>query len=94
MGIPNEVEFKILEAKNIGSDTLIFRLDDGATVKVKVDVERAGLATNYKNPDGSPHYNISISSKITVIAPDKKYRISKGDLNVKDSTSPKSEPYT
>ena len=48
------VEFKWLEAKPVGSDTVTFRLEDGAIVKIKVDVDRAGVAVNFTNPDGNP----------------------------------------
>ena len=39
-----KVEFKILEAKLVGSNTVVFRLEDGAMVKVKVDIGRAAVA--------------------------------------------------
>jgi hypothetical protein len=81
--MPEEnVEFKILESKLVGSDTVTFRLEDGATVKIKVDIDRAGVATNLKRPDGSPHYNIGIASKIKVIPPEKKFSIPKSQLNM------------
>jgi len=57
------VEFKWLEAKLVGSDTVTFRLEDGALVKVKVDVDRAGVAVNYANPDGTPYYHVETSLK-------------------------------
>jgi hypothetical protein len=79
--MPEEnVEFKMLEAKLVGSDTVIFRLEDGAMVKIKVDIERAGVAVNFKNPDGSPHYSINSGLKITVIPSEKKFFIPKSQL--------------
>ena len=47
------VQFRILDYKLIGSDTVAFRLEDGAIVKIKVDLDRAGVAENFKNPDGT-----------------------------------------
>jgi hypothetical protein len=89
--MPEEnIEFKMLEAKSVGTDTVIFRLDDGATVKVKIDIDRAGIATNYKNPDGSPHYNIGISSRVTIIPSEKKFSIPKSQLNM--PPAPPKEP--
>ena len=67
------VEFRWLDSKPIGSDTVVFRLEDGATVKIKVDVDKAGVAVNYTNPDGSPHYHVNTSLKVTVIPPKRRY---------------------
>jgi len=74
------VEFRWLESKLVGSDTVTFRLEDGALVKIKVDVDRAGVAVNYANPDGTPHYHINTSLKITVIPPQKKFYIKRSEL--------------
>jgi len=75
-----KVEFNILEAKLVGSNTVVFRLEDGAMVKVKVDIERAAVAVNFKNPDGTPHYNIGTGLKLTIIPKDKKFYIPKPTL--------------
>jgi hypothetical protein len=74
------VEFRILDYKLVGNDTVVFRLEDGAIVKIKVDIGRAGVATNFKNPDGSSHYNIAANLSITVIPPEKKFSIPKSQL--------------
>jgi len=74
------VEFKWLDSKLVGSDTVIFRLEDGALVKIKVDVDRAGVAVNYVNADGSPHYHIDTSLKVTVIPPKRKFYVPKSRL--------------
>ena len=75
------VEFKILEAKPVGSDTVVFRLEDGALVKIKVDLERAGVATNFRNPDGSPHYNFTPRLNVNVIPSDKRFLIPRSQLS-------------
>jgi len=75
-----KIEFKWLEAKCIGTDTVVFKLEDGATVKIKVDLDRAGVATSFTNPDGTPHYNIGASLKVNVIPTKKSYYISKSQL--------------
>jgi len=74
------VEFKWLEAKLVGSDTVTFRLEDGALVKIKVDVDRAGVAVNYANPDGTPHYHIDVSWKVNVTPHKKKFYIQRSEL--------------
>ena len=89
-----DIEFELLESKPVGSDTVVFRLEDGAIVKIRVDIDRAGVAINYKNPDGSPHYNIAVSNKIIIIPPNKRYRLPKEHIH--PATQPKegkSEPY-
>ncbi len=75
-----KVEFKILEAKLVGSNTVVFRLEDGTMVKVKVDIERAAVAIDFKNPDGTPHYNIGTGLRLTIIPKDKKFYIPKSKL--------------
>ena len=75
--IPEEIEFKMLESKISGSDLVVFQLEDGAQVKIRVNIERAGIATNYSNPDGSQHYNVQASMSVNVVSSDKKYKISK-----------------
>jgi hypothetical protein len=68
-----KVEFKWLDAKCVGGDTVVFRLEDGATVKVKVDIDKAGVALNFANPDGTAHYNIGASLKLNVIPANRKF---------------------
>jgi len=77
-----QVEFKWLDAKLVGSDTVVFRLEDGAMVKVRVDIGRAGVAINFKNPDGTPHYNVSAGLRIQIIPKSKKFYVPKSKLRV------------
>ncbi|OYT43788.1 hypothetical protein B6U84_05580, partial [Candidatus Bathyarchaeota archaeon ex4484_40] len=49
-------------------------------VKIKVDVDRAGVAVNYANPDGTPHYHIDVSWKVNVTPPKKKFYIRRSEL--------------
>jgi hypothetical protein len=86
----DQIEFKWLEPKLQGNDTVVFRLEDGALVKVKVDIDRAGLATNFRNPDGTPHYNVNANLRLTVIPPDKKFTVPRSSLQV--SQAPKKTP--
>ena len=86
------VEFKWLDSKLVGSDTVTFRLEDGALVKIKVDVDRAGIAVNYTNPDGSPHYHINTSLKITVVPPKKKFYLPRSQLPPAPSKKPERSP--
>ena len=74
MNTGDQIEFKWIDAKLIGSDIVSFRLEDGALVRVKVDINRAGVATTYTNPDGSPCYNVTANIMVTTIPPDKKFK--------------------
>lgn len=87
------VEFKWLEAKLMGSDTVVFRLEDGAMVKVRVDINRAGVATNFKNPDGTPHYSIDAGLRIQIVPSSKKFTILKSKLRIpRPPKEPKMKP--
>ena len=87
----NNVEFKMLDAKLVGTDIIVFKLEDGATVKVRVGMGRAGVATNFKNPDGTPHYNIQPAIQIHVTPSSKKYYIPKS--RIKSPTPPKESAF-
>ena len=89
----SKIEFKRLNTKCIGTDTVVFRLEDGATVKVKMDLERAGIAVDYKNPDGTPHYQIGPSVKVTVIPSEKSYYLPKSSLKKIGSKEKRDIPF-
>jgi hypothetical protein len=81
----NKIEFKMLDYERTGNDFVSFKLEDGALVKVKVDLDRVGIATNHKNPDGTPHYAINTSVKITIIPNNRTFSV---DKNLKDKQTP------
>lgn len=87
----DNVDFKWLESKVQGDDTVVFRLEDGTLVKVKVDIDRAGIATSFRNPDGTAHYNINTNLRIIVIPSDKKFSLPKASLQTPQAT-PKPAP--
>jgi hypothetical protein len=86
--VPEKIEFKMLEHERVGNDTVTFKLEDGTIVKVKVDLDRAGVATNYKNPDGTAHYAVNTSVKVSVIPPDKKFTLPKSQVKAQASKPP------
>ena len=73
----NKIEMKMLESKLLTNNIIKFQLEDGTIVNVKVEIARAGVAINYKNPDGSTHYNIEFNNAIQVIPKDRKFFIPK-----------------
>lgn len=81
----NKIDFKMLDYERVGGDFVAFNLEDGALVKVKVDLDRVGIALNHKNPDGTPHYAINTSVKISIIPNERKFSVEK---NLKDKQAP------
>jgi len=89
MSQPKEkVDFKLLDHERTGTEYVSFKLEDGTIVKVKVDLDRVGIATNYKNPDGTPHYAINTSVKITVIPNERKFTMEPDSIKGKSSGPP------
>lgn len=89
----SSLEFKWLEAKCTGNDTVVFRLEDGAVVKIKVDIDRAGVAIDFKSPDGTPHYNVNASLKINIIPPGKTYTVPRSQLGPFPTQPSKKPPF-
>jgi hypothetical protein len=88
-----KIEFRWLDAKCVGTDTVVFRLEDGAVVKIKVDLDRAGVAASLTNPDGTPHYQIGTSLKVNVIPPKKAYYVLRSQLRTAASQESKDLPF-
>lgn len=74
------VEFRMLDYSTVGSDTVSFKLEDGTVVKVRVGIERVGVATNYRNPDGTLHYAVNTSVKLYIIPHDKRFTLPKSQV--------------
>lgn len=91
-GKPDKIEFKMLDYSTVDSDTVTFKLEDGTIVKVKVGLERVGVATNYRNPDGSLHYAVNASMKLYVIPHDKRFTLSKSQMKGQEQDSSKRSP--
>ena len=92
--LPDEIEFKMLESNADGSDEVIFQLEDGSIIKIRVNIDRAGVATNYRNSDGSKHYNVQASMSVNVISSDRTYKITKSGMKSgKSDKSVVSKPY-
>ena len=85
----DKIEFKMLDYSVDGTDTVSFKLEDGTVVKVKVGIERVGVATNFRNPDGSLHYAVNTSVKVYIIPYDKRFTLPRSQVkgNVPDKPS-------
>ena len=84
----DKIEFKLRDHERIGNEFVSFKLEDGTIVKVMVDLDRVGIATNYKNPDGTPHYAINTSVKISVIPNERNFTMEKNAIKGKSSSPP------
>lgn len=85
--VKNKIEFKMLDYERVGTDFVAFKLEDDTLVKVKVDLDRVGIATNHKNPDGTPHYAVNTSVKLTIIPSERTFSVEK-NLKEKQSKPP------
>ena len=85
---PNKIEFKMLDYSRLENEFVSFKLEDGTVVKVKVDLDRVGIATNFTNPDGTPHYAINTSVKLSVIPNNRKFSGEKTSIKGKQSSPP------
>ena len=77
MASVDKMDFEMLDYERLENEHVSFKLGDGTIVKVKVDLDRAGKALNYRNPDGTPHYAINTSVKLSIMPPDKRFSVDK-----------------
>ncbi len=89
-----KIEFEIQDYKRIENEYVSFRLEDGTIVKVKVDLDRVGKATNYKNPDGTPHYAINTAIKLSILPAEKKFTVEKNSLKNNSQKSPPGQMFS
>jgi hypothetical protein len=82
MSEKDSVEFKWLEAKPIGNQTVVFNLEDGTQVRIRVDINRAGVSINSVNPDGSPQYHFDIASNVQIVPAQRKFKLPKQQIGL------------
>ena len=78
----------MLDFERFENDFVSFKLEDGTVVKVKVDLDRVGIATNFTNPDGTPHYAINTSVKLSITPKNKKFSAARNSIKGKQSSPP------
>ena len=72
------IEFEWLEAKCIGNvEPIVFRLEDGALVKIQVTIRRAGKRIE---KDKGPFYHVEPAIHIQIVPAEKKFRIPRSKL--------------
>jgi len=94
MSTKDKIEFKMLDHERVGDEHVTFKLEDGTIVKVKVDRDRVGIALNYKNPDGTPHYAVNASLKLSLIPNERKFFVEPDAVKGKSPPSPPGQMFS
>jgi hypothetical protein len=68
-----QIKYKQISAKPVGSNVVVFRLEDETMIKVHVDMARVGVAVDRKNPDGTPIYTFNTALRIETQTKDKTF---------------------
>jgi hypothetical protein len=84
------VEFTYLSSKAVGNDTVVFRLEDGTQVLIRVDLMRAGFRVNPSN--GQPEYHCEFNNTVKFVPCDK-YRKFKAPVPIAGAGLDKSGEY-
>ena len=69
----DQIKYRQLSVKVVGTNVVVFRLEDETMVKVYVDMARVGVAVDRKNPDGTPIYNFNTALRIETQTRDKTF---------------------
>ena len=68
-----QIKFRQISAKLVGSNVVSFRLEDETLVKIHVELRRVGVAIDRKNPDGTPIYNVNANLRMDFETKDKTF---------------------
>jgi len=68
-----QIKYRQLSAKIVGSNVVCFRLEDETLVKVHVELVRVGVAVDRKNPDGTPLYLFNTNLRVETETKDKTF---------------------
>jgi len=68
-----QIKFRQISAKLVGSNVVSFRLEDETLVKIYVELGRVGVAIDRKNPDGTPIYNVNANLRMDFETKDKTF---------------------
>ncbi len=79
------IEFDIIEAKTVGNNSVVFRLEDGTQVIVRVEIGRCGKRLD---ENGEAQYHFDFQNQVKIIPKDKKFRVNQvKNLKPKDDYS-------
>jgi hypothetical protein len=68
-----QIKYRQISAKLVGSNIVNFRLEDGNLLKIHLELTRVGVAIDRKAPDGTPLYNLSMNPRVEIETKDKTY---------------------
>ena len=86
-----QIKYKQISAKLVGSNVVNFRLEDGNLVKVHLELTRVGVAIDRKAPDGTPLYNISMNPRVEIETKDKTFWAPAPQIPTQGTTEKKNE---
>ena len=87
-----QIKFKQISAKLVGSNVVNFRLEDGNLLKIHVELARIGVAVDRKAPDGTPLYNFTLSNpRVEIETKDKTYFAPAPPMPTQSTVDKKSE---
>ena len=89
-----QIKYKLISAKLVGSNVVNFRLEDGSLVKIHVELTRAGVATDRKAPDGTPLYNFNFNNRVEVETKEKTFYAPAPAAPTQSKTDKKTDQYT
>ena len=89
-----QIKYKLISAKLVGSNVVCFRLEDETLVKVHVDLARVGMAIDRKNPDGTPIYNVNAGMRIDFESKDKTFYAPAPPIPTKRLSDRNADKYT
>ncbi|MGD0451660.1 MAG: hypothetical protein ABSA79_11490 [Candidatus Bathyarchaeia archaeon] len=86
-----QIKYKQISVKLVGSNVVNFRLEDGTLLKIFVEVTRAGVAVDRKGPDGMPIYNLNINTRPELETKDRIYFAPPPQVPTQSATDKKAE---
>jgi hypothetical protein len=89
-----QIKYKLISAKLVGSNVVCFRLEDETLVKVHVDLARVGMAVDRKNPDGTPIYNVNAGMRIDFESKEKTFYAPAPPIPTKGLDNKNADKYT
>ena len=89
-----QIKYKMISAKLVGSNVVCFRLEDETLVKVHVELARVGVAVDRKNPDGTPIYNVNAGMRFDFETKDKVFYAPAPPAPTKGIDNKNAEKYT
>jgi hypothetical protein len=86
-----QIKYKQISAKLVGSNVVNFRLEDGNLLKIHLELTRIGVAVDRKAPDGTPIYNIAMNPRVEIETKDKTFFAPAPPMPTQSTTDKKGE---